>query len=74
MKKNKKYKIKTRKAAAKRFKVSKKGKVTREQVGKKHLNEHLSSKSIRQKGTEVSVSKSDLDKIRQMLPGVKIRE
>ena len=74
MKKNKKYKIKTKKAAAKRFNVSKKGKVSRAQSGKKHLNEHMSSKSIRQKGTDVGVSSADIDKIRQMLPGVKIKE
>ena len=74
MKKTKKYKIKTKKAAAKRFDVNSKGKVRRSKSGKKHLNEHMSGKEIRQKGQKVGVSKSDIDKIRQMLPGVKIKE
>ena len=69
MKKVKKYKLKTKKAAAKRFKVSKKGKVSRCQAGKKHLNEHLSAKTIRQKGLDVGISSADITKVRQMLPG-----
>ena len=74
MKKVKKYKLKTKKSAAKRFKLTGSGKVRRYKEGKRHLNEHCSSKSIRQKRSSVGISKSDLDKVKQMLPGLNIKE
>lgn len=74
MKKQKKYKLKTKKAAAKRFKLTGSGKVRRYKRGKKHLNEHLSSKSVRSKRGSVGISKSDIDKVQQLLPNVKIKE
>jgi len=67
-------KQKTRKAAAKRFKVSKKGKVTRDKAGKRHLNEHESAKSIRIKGKKVGISKRDVAKVQQALPYAGVKE
>jgi large subunit ribosomal protein L35 len=40
-------KMKTHKGSRKRFKVSAKGKLTRNQAGKKHLNSHKSGKRKR---------------------------
>ena len=74
MKKAKKYKLKTKKAAAKRFKLTGSGKVRRYKRGKKHLNEHMSSNKIRAKKGSVGVSKSDVDKLKLLLPNLKIKE
>ena len=74
MKKVKKYKLKTKKAAAKRFKLTGSGKVRRYKRGKRHLNEHLSSNSIRSKKGSVGISKSDVDKVKQLLPKLPIKE
>lgn len=74
MKKGKKYKLKTKKAAAKRFKLTGSGKVRRYKRGKRHLNEHLSSNSIRSKKGSVGISKSDVDKVKQLLPNLPIKE
>tara|TARA_A100001015_G_scaffold316091_1_gene429516 strand:+ start:784 stop:1008 length:225 start_codon:yes stop_codon:yes gene_type:complete len=74
MKKVKKYKLKTKKAAAKRFKLTGSGKVRRYKRGKRHLNEHLSSNSIRSKKGSVGISKSDVDKVKQLLPNLPIKE
>lgn len=70
----KKYKLKTKKAASKRFTVTKKGKVRRRQAGKRHLLEHKSSDTIRSKRLNRGVSKSDIEKVRAMLPGLNIKE
>ena len=74
MKKVKKYKLKTKKSAAKRFKVTGSGKVKRAQRGRRHLLEPKSSNLIRKKRNTRGISKSDLSKVRQMLPGVTIKE
>ena len=74
MKKVKKYKLKTKKAAAKRFKLTGSGKIRRYKRGKRHLNEHLSSNSIRSKKGSVGISKSDVDKVKQLLPNLPIKE
>lgn len=66
----KKYKIKTKKAAKKRFKVTGSGKVLRYKQGKRHLLEHKSSKRKRSLSGAVAVSPSDMDKVKGMLPGV----
>jgi large subunit ribosomal protein L35 len=66
-------KQKTRKSAAKRFKVSKKGKVSYDHAGKRHNNEHKSADSISKKGRKAVISKTDVAKVAQMLPGVKVR-
>jgi large subunit ribosomal protein L35 len=74
MKKVKKYKLKTKKAAAKRFKLTGSGKIRRYKRGKRHLNEHLSSNSIRSKKGSVGVSKSDIAKLKSLLPHMDIKE
>lgn len=64
-----KNKIKTKRAAAKRFKITSTGKVLRYKSGLRHLLEHQSSKKKRNKQGAVEVAKSELRKIKHMLPG-----
>jgi large subunit ribosomal protein L35 len=64
-----KIKLKTKKAAAKRFKITSTGKVMRNQMGKRHLLEHKSSSSKRQKRNALVVNKSDVTLVKEMLPG-----
>ena len=61
-------KMKTRKAAAKRYKISGTGKILRRKGNRSHLLEHKSpkSKTVRKKMQEVS--KGDAVKIAAMLP------
>lgn len=70
----KKFKLKTNKAAKKRFKVTGSGKVKRYKSGRRHLLEHKSSKLVRSKRFVTSVSKSDIEKIKALLPGMQIKE
>lgn len=63
-------KQKTKKAAAKRFKVTGSGKVLRYKQGRRHLLAHISSKTKRNKEGAFEVSPSDMDKIKDMLPGL----
>jgi large subunit ribosomal protein L35 len=64
-------KIKTRKAAAKRFKIRKSGRIFRYRARKKHLLEHKSKSVKRKLGKRIEVSASDKDRIRHMMGGVK---
>lgn len=64
-------KIKTRKAAAKRFKIRKSGRIFRYRAKKKHLLEHKAKSTKRKLGKRVEVSHSDRDRIRHMMPGYK---
>ncbi len=66
----KKFKIKTKKAAQKRFKITGTGKVKRYAAGKRHLLEHKSPDKIRGKRGTSDVSRSDMDKVKAMLPGI----
>jgi large subunit ribosomal protein L35 len=62
-------KAKTRRAAAKRFRITKKGKVLRHHAKMRHLLECKSSgkkRSLRKAGL---VAKADIARIRHMLPG-----
>ncbi|MBM3875145.1 MAG: 50S ribosomal protein L35 [Verrucomicrobia bacterium] len=59
---------KTRKAVAKRFKVTGTGKVLRRHAGMRHLLQHKSSKRRRQLGKVALVSKSDMRRIIRNLP------
>ncbi|MBN2058213.1 MAG: 50S ribosomal protein L35 [Candidatus Saganbacteria bacterium] len=62
-------KVKTRRAAAKRFRLTKKGKVMRRHAKTRHILESKSKKkkrSLRQVG---QVAKSDIARVRDMLPG-----
>ena len=70
----KKYKQRTKKAAKKRFTITGSGKVKRYKQGRRHLLEHKSSKSLRLKRFKTGVSKSDIDKLRALLPGANIKE
>ena len=62
-------KVKTRKAAAKRFKITGTGKILRNTAYKRHLLEHKSPTSKRQKRGAVEVDKTDIARIKSMLPG-----
>ena len=70
----KRFKQKTNKAAKKRFKLTAKGKVKRYKAGRRHLLEHKSSKLVRSKRFATSVTKSDIQKIKSLLPGLAIKE
>ncbi|MGV3773306.1 MAG: 50S ribosomal protein L35 [Verrucomicrobiales bacterium] len=60
--------IKTRKAVAKRFKITGTGKVMRSRAGKRHLLASKSPKRRRSLGTSVLVDKTDVYRITQNLP------
>ncbi len=61
-------KIKTRKSAAKRFKFTAKGKVIRKKAYKRHILEWKKSSQKRRLSKNVLVKKSDIAKVRVMLP------
>ncbi len=65
----KKYKLKTHKSTAKRFKVTGTGKVVRTKGGKSHLRRRTSKRSKRQftKMLEVS-NKKEAKRIRRLAP------
>jgi large subunit ribosomal protein L35 len=60
--------IKTRKAVAKRFKITASGKVLRSRAGKRHLLSTKSPKRRRSLGTAKLVDKTDADRIIRNLP------
>ena len=60
--------IKTRKAVAKRFKITATGKVMRSRAGKRHLLSTKSPKRRRSLGTSKQVDKTDAYRITQNLP------
>lgn len=62
-------KVKTRKSAAKRFKITGKGKIVRNMAKKRHLLEHKSPGSKRQKRKGLLVDKTDVARIKSMMPG-----
>lgn len=61
-------KIKTRKAAAKRFRLTGSGKFMRRRAGHNHLLEHKTSNRKRKLAGVALVSKQDLANLRLMLP------
>lgn len=65
-----KQKLKTKKAAAKRFKITGAGKVMRGQVGKRHLLEHKPKGAKRQKRGSLVIDATNIPAIKEMLPGV----
>ncbi|KAK9828775.1 hypothetical protein WJX72_002017 [[Myrmecia] bisecta] len=67
------YKLKTRKAAAKRYKVTGSGKVMTRKPGKQHINEKKSPKRLNRLGKMKQAAHSDLNNIIGCLPhhGVK---
>ena len=65
-----KQKIKTRKAAAKRFKVTGSGKLKRYKSGLRHILNNKSSKRKRNKQGAFDVDKTDVARVKRMLPGI----
>lgn len=61
-------KLKTRRAIAKRFKFTKKGKILRHKAFKGHLLSHKTSKRKRNLRRPALVSKTEREKIRRLLP------
>ncbi len=61
-------KVKTRKSAAKRFKLTGSGKLVRRQSAQKHLLTKKTSKRIRALKGKKSVHDSDLDRVTAQLP------
>jgi large subunit ribosomal protein L35 len=59
---------KTRKAVAKRFKITARGKVLRSQAGRRHLLSSKSAKRKRQAAKTVNVDKTDIARIKANLP------
>lgn len=66
--KTRKYKLKTHKSTAKRFKVTGTGKVMRTKGGKSHLRRRKSSRTKRQLDRMQPVSKADVRRIKTMAP------
>ena len=62
-----KTKLKTKKAAAKRFKVTGSGKVLHESPGMRHNLGNKSSKKKRLKGNSSEILAADMNKVRKML-------
>ncbi|MDK2856628.1 MAG: large subunit ribosomal protein [Bacillota bacterium] len=61
-------KMKTRRSAAKRFKVTATGKIKRAKAFHSHLLEHKSARRKRQLREAGLVSKADYERVRKMLP------
>lgn len=60
-------KMKTRRAAAKRFDKTGTGKIKRNRAFKSHLLEHKSSKRKRRLGKSTLMSKGDVKRTRQLI-------
>ncbi len=61
-------KIKTRKATAKRFKITKNNKVQKRKAGQDHFNARESGVVTRRKRRDVSANKADTKNIRTQMP------
>lgn len=61
-------KLKTRKAAAKRFRATGSGKIARRKAYKSHLLQHKSSTRKRRLSQAALVDERDADNVRLMLP------
>jgi large subunit ribosomal protein L35 len=60
--------VKTRKAVAKRFKITATGKVLRSRAGKRHLLSTKNAKRRRNLGTAKEVDPTDTYRVKQNLP------
>jgi len=60
-------KMKTHSGAKKRFRLTGKGKVMREQAGGRHLLERKSSRYTRRIATDVEVAPADAKKVKKLL-------
>ena len=63
-------KMKTKKTAAKRFKVTGTGKIMRRNTGKGHLMMKKSSSRRRRLSVESTVARGEIQKVRRMVPGL----
>ncbi len=61
-------KMKTNKSAAKRFKVTGKGKVKRMRANKSHLNEEKPAKRKRRLRRPTVLKKEELKRVKRLLP------
>ncbi len=61
-------KMKTRKAAAKRYEVTGTGKIRRRKAGKNHLLQHKSAKRRRGLSSKAEVAETDLYKVTRQCP------
>lgn len=61
-------KVKTRKSAAKRFKLTASGKLMRRQAGQKHLITGKTAKRVRALKGKVLVSDTDMERVTDQLP------
>jgi large subunit ribosomal protein L35 len=64
----KRMKLKTKRGAAKRFKITGSGKILRARSGKRHLLATKPSKRTRRLGKNVTVKAADMAEVRRMLP------
>ncbi|HSH05417.1 MAG TPA: 50S ribosomal protein L35 [Anaerolineae bacterium] len=60
-------KLKTYKAAAKRFKITKNGKILRRKAGGTHLRRKKSKRSLQSYKKDHRISKSDRQRIKRLL-------
>lgn len=61
-------KMKTNKAAARRFKITGTGKILRRQSGKRHLNEWMSANDKRKLRGWAALSKDQLKNVQSLFP------
>lgn len=61
-------KIKTHKATAKRFKVTKNEKILKRKTGQDHFNSRESGKVTRNKRRDISISHTEARVIKQLMP------
>ncbi|HSN12668.1 MAG TPA: 50S ribosomal protein L35 [Propionibacteriaceae bacterium] len=60
-------KMKTHSGAKKRFKITGSGKLTHRAAGKRHLNEHKSSRATRRLMPDAELTGTDAKKVRRLL-------
>jgi large subunit ribosomal protein L35 len=61
-------KLKTHKATAKRFKITKKKKVLKRKAGQDHFNSRESGTVTRRKRRDILLSKRDVKNIKMLIP------
>lgn len=61
-------KMKTKSAAAKRFKATGSGKIKRRKQGLRHILEKKSQKTKKHAGVDALVHRSDMKNVKRMLP------
>jgi len=61
-------KIKTHKAAVKRFIKTRKNKLLRRKSGQDHFNARATGKNLRNKRRDISTDKTDIDNLKKLIP------